>query len=84
MFKSHIVRFSFPKNVVICHKGSESEFKTSFKDFYFESEDAINSIMINKLDYIDLSQVHSYTKSIWFRADDKYDWCLVKKEVITV
>lgn len=84
MLKSHLVRFSFPKNVVICNKGSESEFKTSFKDFYFESEDAINSIMINKLDYIDLSQVHSYTKSIWFRPDDKYDWRLVKKEVITV
>lgn len=84
MFKSHLVRFSFPKNVVICNKGSESEFKTSFKDFYFESEDDVNSIMINKLDYIDLSQVRSYTKSIWFRADDKYDWCLVKKEVITV
>lgn len=84
MFKSHLVRFSFPKNVVICNKGSEFEFKTSFKDFYFESEDAINSIMINKLDYIDLSLVHSYTKSIWFRADDKYNWRLVKKEVITV
>lgn len=78
------MRFSFPKNVVICNKGSESEFKTSFKDFYFESEDAVNSIMINKLDYIDLSQVHSYTKSIWFRSDDKYDWRLIKKEVITV
>lgn len=84
MFKSYLVRFSFPKNAVICNKGSEFEFKTSFKDFYFESEDAINSIMINKLDYIDLSQVHSYNKSIWFRADDKYNWRLVKKEVITV
>lgn len=84
MFKSHLVRFSFPKNVVICNKGSESEFKTSFKDFYFESENSINSIIINKLDYIDLSQVHSYTKSIWFRSDDKYGWTLVKKEVITV
>lgn len=84
MFKSHLVRFSFPKNVVICNKGSEFEFKTNFKDFYFESEDAVNSIMINELDYIDLSQVRSYTKSIWFRTDDKYDWCLVKKEVITV
>lgn len=41
-------------------------------------------IMINKLDYIDLSQVRSYTKSIWFRTNDKYDWRLIKKEVITV
>ena len=64
MFKSHLVRFSFPKNVVICNKGSEFEFKTNFKDFYFESEDAVNSIMINKLDYIDLVYECTCDKSI--------------------
>lgn len=84
MFKSHLVRFSFPKNVVICNKGSESEFKTFFKDFYFESENSADSFTISGLDCIDLSKVHSYTKSLWFRHDDNHSWIPVKKEVITV
>lgn len=84
MFKSHLVRFSFPKNVVICNKGSEYEFKTFFKDFYFESENFANSFTISGLDCIDLSQVNSYTKSLWFRHDDNHNWIPIKKEVVTV
>ena len=84
MFKSHLVRFSFPKNIVTCNKGSEFEFKINFKDFYFESESDANSFTIEGLDYIDLSQAHSYSKSIWYRADEYHSWISVKKEVITV
>ena len=84
MFINHLVRFSFPKNVVICNKGLDSEFKINFKDFYFDSEDTADYFTINGLDFIDLSQVYYYTKSIWFRVDDKHDWVLVKREVINV
>ena len=84
MFKSHLVRFSFHKNIVACNKGSEFEFKTNFKDFYFESENSADSFTIKELDYIDLSQVYSYSKSVWFRTNEFSSWIPVKKEVITV
>ena len=84
MFKSHLARFNFPKNIVTCNKGSEFEFKTNFKDFYFESENSADSFTIEGLDYIDLSQVNSYSKSIWFRTNEFSSWIPVKKEAISV
>ena len=84
MFKSHLARFKFPKNIVTCNKGYEFEFKINFKDFYFESEKEADSFTIEGLDCIDLSQVHSYSKSIWFRIDESHSWLPVKEEVITV
>ena len=77
---TYTVRYDFPKNIVTLN----NNIKNSVIEFYGNSLDEVSNIDINKCEFIDLSNIHSYTKTIWEKLDTDNFFSFINRETVYI
>lgn len=81
---TYTVRYDFPKDIVTFNKDTKNEHKSSVIEFYGNSLDEVSNIDINKCEFIDLSNIHSYTKTIWEKLDTDNFFSFINRDTVYI
>ena len=77
---TYTVRYDFPKDIVTIN----NNVKNSTIEFYGDTLDEVSNIDINKCEFIDLKNIHSYTKTIWKKLDTNNFFSFINRETVYI